>query len=110
MIGSWLIAAMPTGAQPGQPRQLGTDKMFIRHGAWVRTGDNRFDLTFAGIAFDFAGEFLAMRRIRVAIEPSGAQDGFSGPAKSQFIGADGQVLRSSTATVQGTRIQLESLA
>jgi len=91
LVGSWLVAGTPTGAQPGPPRllvsfvpggvalrtaplqqaappALGTDKMFISstHGTWTRTGDNSFGLTFLGFAFNATGEFLATQRIRVA--------------------------------------------
>ena len=135
LVGSWLVAGTPAGAQPGPPRllvsfvpggvavrtaplqqaappPLGTDKMFISttHGAWARTADNSFSLTFTGFAFNAAGEFLAMQRIRVAVELNEAQDGFSGQAKTDYFAADGQVLASGTATVQGTRMQVEPLA
>jgi hypothetical protein len=135
LVGSWLVAGTPSGAQPGPPRllvsfvpggvalrtaplqqsappALGTDKMFISttHGAWTRTGDNSFGLTFQGFAFNAAGEFLAMQRIRVAVELDEDLDRFSGYAKTDFIGVDGQVVASGIATVQGTRIQAESPA
>jgi hypothetical protein len=132
LVGSWLVAGTPTGAQPGPPRllvsfvtggvalrtaplqqpapsALGIDKMFISttHGAWARTAENTFNLTFVGFAFNDAGEFLAMQRIRVAVQLNDNQDGFSGLAKTDFIGADGQVVASSTGSVQGMRIQVE---
>jgi hypothetical protein len=69
-----------------------------------------FGLTFAGFAFDDTGSFLAMQRIRVAVQVNEAQDGFTGPFKTDFVGADGQVLASSSGTVQGTRMQVEALA
>ena len=37
------------------------------------------------------------------------QDGFSGPFKTDFIGSDGQVLASSSGSVEGTRMQVEGL-
>jgi hypothetical protein len=48
-----------------------------------------------------------MQRIRVAVQLNDNQDGFSGLAKTDFIGADGQVVASSTGSVQGMRIQVE---
>jgi hypothetical protein len=135
LVGSWFVAATPPGAQPGPPRllvsftgdgvalrtaplqqpappALGTDKMFISttHGVWARNADGMFGLTFAGFAFDDTGSFLAMQRIRVAVQVNEAQDGFTGPFKTDFVGADGQVLASSSGTVQGTRMQVEALA
>jgi hypothetical protein len=135
LVGSWMVAGIPAGAQPGPPRilvsftgdgvairtaalqqaappALGADKMFIgtTHGAWVRNADGTLGLTLVGFAFDDSGRFLATQRIRVAAEVNETQDGFSGPFKTDFIGGDGQVLASSSGTVQGTRIQVEGLA
>lgn len=135
LVGSWLVGATPPGAQPGPPRllvsftgdgialrtaplqqaappALGTDKMFISttHGVWARNTDGTFGLTFAGFAFDDTGKFLAVQRIRVAVQVNETQDGFTGPFKTDFIGADGQVLASSSGTAQGTRMQVEAPA
>ena len=136
LVGSWMVAVTPPGAQPGGPARLlvsftpdgvalrttplqqaappalGSDKMFISttHGAWVHNGDGTFGLTFAGFAFDETGKFLAVQHIRVAVQVNDSQDGFSGPFKTDFIGADGQVLASSSGSVEGTRMQVEPLA
>ena len=135
LVGSWMVAAIPPGAQPGPPRvlvsftgdgvalrtaplqqaappALGAEKMFISttHGAWMRMDDGGFGLTWVGFAFDDAGKFLATQRVRVAVQLDDILDGFSGPFKTDFIGADGQLLASTGGTVQGTRIQVESPA
>ena len=134
LVGSWLVAAIPPGApsaparllvsftsdgialrtappQQAAPPALGTDKMFISttHGVWASNGDGTFCLTFAGFAFDDTGKFLAVQRIRVAVQVNDSQDGFSGPFKTDFIGSDGQVLASSSGSVEGTRMQVEAL-
>ncbi len=77
-------------------------------GAWVRSADGTFGLTFVGFAFDDTGKFLASQHIRVAVQVNDNQDRFTGPFKTDFIGADGQVLASVSGTVQGTRIQVEA--
>ena len=135
LVGSWFVAGTPAGGQSGPPRllvsftgdgvalrtaplqqaappALGADTMFISatHGVWARNADGTFGLTFAGFAFDDAGKFLAMQRIRVAVQVNESQDRFTGPFTTDFIGADGQVLASSTGTVQGTRMQVEAPA
>ncbi len=135
LVGSWLVAGTATGAPASPPRllvsfvpggvalrsaplqqpaptALGSDKMFISstHGAWSRTGETSFGLTFHGFAFNANGEYLARQRIRVAVELNDNQDGFTGDARTDYFGPDGGVLASGTATVEGTRIQVESLA
>jgi hypothetical protein len=132
LVGSWLVAAIPPGApsaparllvsftsdgialrtaplQQAAPPALGTEKMFISttHGAWAPNGDGTFGLTFAGFAFDDTGKFLAVQHIRVAVQLNDTLDGFTGPFNTDFIGADGQVVASTSGTVQGTRIQVE---
>ena len=134
LVGSWLVAATPPGApsaparllvsftsdgiairtaplQQVAPPALGAEKMFISttHGVWAPNGDGTFGLTFAGFAFDDTGKFLAVQHIRVAAQVNDSQDGFSGPFKTEFVGADGQVLASSSGSVEGTRMQVEGL-
>jgi len=135
LVGSWMVAAVPSGVQPGPPRvlvsftndgvavrtaplqqvappALGSDKMFIgtTHGAWSRMDDGGFGLTWVGFAFDDAGKFLATQRVRVAVQLNDTMDSFSGPFKTDFVGADGQVVASVGGTVLGTRIQVETPA
>jgi hypothetical protein len=132
--GSWIAAAIPAGTPSAPPRglvsftgdgvairtaplqqvappALGTDKMFISttHGAWAANSDGTFGLTFAGFAFDATGNFLAMQHIRVVVQVNDTQDAFGGSFKTDFIGADGQVLASTSGTVAGRRIQVEGL-
>ncbi len=132
LVGSWMVVGTPTGAQPGPPRilvsftgdgvalrtaplqqaaptALGSDKMFISttHGAWARMDDGTFGMTWVGFAFDEAGKFLATQRVRVSVQLNEAQDGFTGPYKTDFIGADGQVVASISGTVEGRRILVE---
>ena len=103
------VALRTAPQQQAAPPALGTDKMFIgtTHGAWAPLEDGAFGLTFIGFAFDGAGAFLAQQRIRVAVRLNDARDGFAGPFQTDFVGADGQVLASSSGTVQGTRITAE---
>jgi hypothetical protein len=135
LVGSWMVAGTPTGAPSGGPARLlvsfsadgialrtaplqqaapaalGVGKMLISttHGEWVRTGDREFGLTFVGFAFDDAGQFLATQRIRVAVRVDDASMSFSGPFRTDFVGADGTVKASSAGTVEGTRIVVEAV-
>jgi hypothetical protein len=86
--------------------------MFISttHGVWAPNADGTFGLTFAGFPFDDTGKFLATQRIRVGVQVNETLDRFTGPFQTDFIGADGQVLASSSGTVQGTRLQVEAPA
>ena len=132
LVGSWIVAGIPTGTQAGParilvsftgdgvairtaplqqaaPPALGSEKMFISttHGAWLRMDDGTFGMTWVGFAFDDAGKFLATQRVRVSVQLNDTMDGFTGPFKTDFIGADGQVLASTSGTVQGAHIQVE---
>jgi hypothetical protein len=134
LVGSWLVAATASGAQPAPPRilvsligdgialrtapiqqaappPLGVDKMFIgtTHGAWSPAANGKFDLTFVGMAFDEAGKFLATQRVRVNIEVSESRDGFSGPFTTEFVAPDGQTVASVSGTVAATRIGVDPL-
>lgn len=129
LVGSWLVAATPTGAPPAPPRilvsftkdgvalrtppvrqaappALGVPTMNVgtTHGGWSRIGGRTFALTFVGLAVDEAGAFLATQRVRVAPEVSPDGDSFSGPFQTDFLGADGVILASVAGTVQATRI------
>ena len=135
LVGSWMVAGVPTGAQPGPPRilvsfrgdgvavrsaplqqaappALGSEKMFIgtTHGAWMRMDDGTFAMTWVGFAFDGAGTFLATQRVRVSAQLDHTLESFTGPFKTDFIGTDGQVLASTSGTVQGKRIEVEPVA
>jgi hypothetical protein len=135
LVGSWMVAAVPPGAQPGParvlvsftgdgvalrtaplqqaaPPALGSETMFISttHGAWAPMDDGAFGLTWVGFAFDQGGKFLATQRVRVLVLLNETLDGFTGPFKTDFIGADGQVVASAGGTVLGTRIQVETPA
>jgi hypothetical protein len=132
IVGSWMVAGIPAGAQPGPPRilvsftadgvairtaplqqaappALGPDKMFISttHGAWELVDDRTYGLTWFGFAFDATGRFLATQRVRVAVQLNETLDGFNGPFTVDFLGAEGQPLASSSGIVQGTLIGVE---
>jgi hypothetical protein len=133
LVGSWLVAGIPPGApappprilvsftgdgialrtapmQQAAPPALGTDKMFISatHGAWLLNADGTYGLTFIGLAFDESGRFLATQHVRVTVQVNENQ--FDGPFRTDFVGADGQVLASASGTVQARRIEVEALA
>jgi hypothetical protein len=111
-----MVAAIAPGAQPGPPRVLVS---FTGDGVALRTAPlqqaappalgvaKMFIATTHGFAFDDAGKFLATQRVRAAFQLDDTLNGFTGPFTADFIGADGQVLASSSGTVQGTRIQVE---
>ena len=124
----------PPGAQPGPPRLLVS---FTGDGVALRTAPlqqaappalgcgedvHQHDARRVGIQWRWH-IWLDVRRvclrrhwqvpgdaaIRVAVQVNDSLDGFSGPFKTDFIGADGQVLASSSGSVEGTRMQVEAL-
>jgi hypothetical protein len=62
------------------------------------------------LVVDDAGKFLATQGVRVSVKLNDTLDRFTGLFKTDFIGADGQVVASTSGTVQGTRIQVEPAA
>jgi len=130
LVGSWMVAATGAGAplrvlasfltdgvairtaplRQAAPSGLGVARMFISttHGAWTRVGDTQFGVTFVGFAFDEAGNFLATQRIRAMLEVNETGDTFTGSARGEFVGADGNVVASVNSAVQGSRIVVEA--
>jgi hypothetical protein len=86
--------------QADESHALGGSWMVALYGRWWVRHD------VCRVAFDDAGKFLATQRVRAAFQLNATLDGFTGPFTADFIGADGQVLASTSGTVQDTRIGL----
>jgi Tetratricopeptide repeat len=86
------------GAVEGGVRQM------PGHGVWRRTGSHTFNHTFEKLLSDTAGNFVARVKIREMIELNSKLDSYSGVATVNVFDPAGNLLFSSCATTQATRM------
>ena len=84
------------------------------HGAWRRTGEGRFAVSFQFLLqaapnnqIFTNGEDLGTDNIRLLIEPDAAGNSFTGTFKSQVKDPGGNVVFEARGTVAGSRIRAE---
>ncbi|MBI3951390.1 MAG: hypothetical protein HY314_13145 [Acidobacteria bacterium] len=120
--GSWIATVTPTGGQApfkalltfttdGGLIQTDTSPEFETpgHGEWVRTGDRQFTIGFVNLLFDDQGEFGGTKEIRENITLNDTSDEYTGVSRVDFFDANGNLIRSTSARTQGTRIHVEPL-
>jgi hypothetical protein len=116
--GSWEVTVMPTGGDPiidfstmtEGGGLISTDpdpNVSAGIGTWVRTGGNRFAVTFFHFLSD-AGAPLGTLKVRAEITLDSQTDTFSGPFRTDVV-IGGNVVQSICGTVQARRISIESL-
>ena len=116
--GSWEVTVMPTGGDPVVDFAtftkgggvISTDpdpNVSTGIGTWVRTGGNRFAVTFVHFLSD-AGAPLGTLKVRAEGPLDPQTDTFSGPFRTDVI-IGGNVVQSICGTVQAKRISVESL-
>ena len=77
-------------------------------GAWVQTGERTFALTFVRQHFDATGTLVGKETIRETNMLDDNGDAFSGSATFKVSDLTGTVVSAGSATVQGTRIEVEN--
>jgi TAT (twin-arginine translocation) pathway signal sequence len=77
-------------------------------GAWVQTGERTFALTFVRQHFDATGTLVGKETIRETNMLDDNGDAFSGSATFKVSDLTGTVVSAGSATVQGTRIEIEN--
>ncbi len=123
LTGTWLIG--PPGGQFMAVHSFHADGTFAENslldfipplstpgrGAWVRTGDREFAVTFFGVIVgtidkpEFQGTFKA--RWRVRLNETGEE--ISGPAKTEIFDAKGKLVAAFDLVGQGKRVHVEPL-
>jgi hypothetical protein len=78
-------------------------------GAWVRTGQRTFALTFVRQRFDATGTLLGTTTIRETRTLDAAGDTFSGSGSFGVLDLTGTVVSSGSFTIQGTRIAVQAV-
>ena len=116
--GSWEVTVMPTGGDPivdfatftkgGGLISIDPDpNVTTGIGTWVRTGDNRFAVTFVHFLSD-GGAPLGTLKVRSEITLDAQTDTFSGPFRTDVV-IGGDVVQSICGTVQAKRVSVEGL-
>jgi hypothetical protein len=77
-------------------------------GAWVQTGERTFALTFVRQHFNATGTLVGKETIRETNMLDDNGDAFSGSATFEVSDLTGTVVSTGSATVQGTRIEVEN--
>src|SRR5262245_26210108 len=77
------------------------------HGAWARTGNNQFSITFVGNSFAPDGTVAASYKVRATVSLGPTGDTFAGPFQTQILDLTGNVLDTFTGVVKGVRIVVE---
>lgn len=79
------------------------------HGAWVRTGDREFAVTFIRIRFDTDGNFIGTQKLRAQITLNEALDEFTSRTQNEFFDVDGNFETLNRTVGQAKRIRVEPL-
>lgn len=114
--GSWEITVTPNGGDPivdiatftSGGGIVNTDpdpNLSLGHGTWVRTGGDKFAVTFVHFLSD-QGAPLGTLKVRAAMQLDRETDTFSGPFRTDVIIA-GNVVQSLCGTVHAKRISVE---
>lgn len=77
------------------------------YGAWLRTGNNQFAITFIGNSFGADGTVSGTYKVRAWVSLNSTQNSFTGPFTSEIFDLGGNLLVTFTGTVTGTRIVVE---
>jgi len=116
--GSWEVTVMPTGGDPvvdiatftKDGGLIGIDpdpNVSTGIGTWVRTGGNRYAVTFVHFLSD-AGAPVGTLKVRSEGTLDPHTDTFSGPFRTDVI-IGGNVVQSICGTVHARRISVEAL-
>ena len=126
LTGSWLFTVTPEGPVPtfkalgtfnadgglvitaqGDVTQFGVTT--ASHGAWRKTGDRRYSVTFRQIAYDFQGNFTGTLKVRSNVTLNHSSDKFSLVFQAEIFDPSGALIFSFGGVAQATRIKVEPL-
>jgi hypothetical protein len=79
------------------------------HGAWVRTGDREFAITFVRIRFEADGSFIGTQKLRGQVTLSEELNAFTSRSMNEFYDVDGNLTDTNQTTTRATRIRVEPL-
>ena len=79
------------------------------HGAWIRTGDRQFAITFVRLRFATDGTFIGMQKLRGTITLNESLDEFDSVARNEFYDVDGTFMNANSTSSHAKRIKVEPL-
>ena len=79
------------------------------HGAWVRTGEREFAITFQRLRFESDGTFIGTHKVRGRLTLNDALDEYSSQSLSEQFDRDGNLVSSGPTTGQAKRIKVEPM-
>ena len=79
------------------------------YGAWVRTGNRTFAVTFIGNVYGAGGAVVGSYKVRGAGPMDQSGNTWGGPFKTEFFDAAGNLTATFTGTVTAKRIVVEPL-
>jgi hypothetical protein len=79
-----------------------------QHGSWIHLGGHEFAMTFIQDAFDAAGIFQGVFKVRTRVELTG-KDEYSGVANVEQQDPQGNLVFSRCARIHGVRLAVERL-
>jgi len=77
------------------------------YGAWEKTGNNQFAITFKGNSFGPDGTVATSYKVRARVSLDASTNAFSGPFQTQIFDLSGNVLDTLTGRVNAVRITSE---
>ena len=127
--GTWVVDVTLENPPPGIPPNFPTMNTFLPsgelletgagtapsrrtpgHGEWVRTGDRRFAATLMWFRFDAEGRYIGTQTAHEQIRLRRNLRQFRGTSLTVIRDPEGNVLATSTARLEGTRIEVHEPA
>lgn len=127
LAGTWVVNVNQPGFPPSQRHftfnadgglvtndDLQVGPNFVEHftigqGNWIRTGNRSVAATIVGQRFNLAGSFLGTFKVRMNLELNPLASEWSGTARIEIALPNGQVIFTSDAGFEATRLAVEPL-
>ena len=78
------------------------------HGEWDKVSNGEFSYTFVALIHDEYAQFIGTAKVSGTLQVNESMDTFNGVANATDYDADGNVIFTFSASIQGRRIRVES--
>ena len=118
LVGAWEVTSSRTSGVGKNLLTFSSDGTFFRsgdthpvlsgaHGAWKEAAPRVYQASYVAFTFDSAGKWVGVNRNNLEIRVSDDGNSFQGSVKSSVRDLQENVLRSGTASLRGSRIQVQ---